>query len=95
MTCAIWNRKVYTIHEVGNLIGFLAWLTGEETFTIEVDRRKFEVQIYRNCFGWIAWCPDHYTGEGSTFHNMSLESREKALEGLIENLSEAIAEGKI
>jgi hypothetical protein len=70
-----------------NFTGFITSMVGNDLFTMEIEGEVLEVKIYAAGYGFYASVPDRFE-PGSIYVNRSAKSREDALYGLIEKISE-------
>lgn len=92
----IWNHKKYGKENClgGDLLTFVVWLVKTDNFCLVINGREFIVNMHGDGYGYWAIIPDSYEGRLGPFavvHNHPI----RALQELVINLEEAIAEGTI
>lgn len=84
----IWNGRRYHSGQVS--LKFIVWLVGNEKFTLILEGEEFEdVEISYDGYGYFATVMSRHDGLNG-YRGISLKSRAKAVELLVENLSESI-----
>jgi hypothetical protein len=86
-----WNRREYNRHMIANFVGFIIWLVKDDWFIVNIEGYDFTVRIHYDGFsGWFCTTSNYDGPEDGINSNHSLISREDALEGLVEKISEAM-----
>jgi hypothetical protein len=89
-------RKFYgisTFKDLSDFIRFTVFRVRNESFIATIEGREFHITVMPEISGrgWVAIEDGMYGGEpGSIYHNHSMESREDALQGLIEKIKDSI-----
>lgn len=94
-TTVTWNHKSYPkCSLIPDFFGFIAWLVGNEKFTLTINGRDFKVQLSHD--GWAASAvTSNYDGYGDHLNLAHGKTGAEALEDLAEKLSEAVIEERI
>lgn len=87
-----WKGNTSTKSSVNDLCAFICWLTrnSSDYFYLTIDGKSYRVELRKEANNFIAVCPEFYDGVPSPFICQSRNSREEALKGLVENISEHI-----
>ena len=87
-----WKGNTYTKYSVDDLCQFICWLTKNTShyFFLTIEGKPYRVEIRNESNNFIAVCPEYYDGFPSPFICQSRISREEALRGLAEQISERV-----
>lgn len=82
-----WNFKTYAQLMVGDFIGFIVMMAGDEVFELHIEGERLDVQIMPSYSGYVACCVGVFDGDSSKYI-ASGKTKQSALKYLIEQIAE-------